>query len=53
MHRTDIRGTFLVDQQAGRRPRAGGAVISLSSSVLALALPGYSAHAATKGASRP
>ncbi|MFE2744653.1 SDR family oxidoreductase [Streptomyces scopuliridis] len=50
MHRTNIRGTFVVDQQAARRLRVGGAVINFSSSVLALALPGYSAYAATKGA---
>ncbi|MCL7375284.1 SDR family oxidoreductase [Streptomyces sp. 35G-GA-8] len=50
MHRTNIRGTFVVDQQAARRLRPGGAIINFSSSVLALALPGYSAYAATKGA---
>jgi 3-oxoacyl-[acyl-carrier protein] reductase len=50
MHRTNIRGTFVVDQQAARRLRAGGALINFSSSVLALAIPGYSAYAATKGA---
>jgi 3-oxoacyl-[acyl-carrier protein] reductase len=50
MHRTNIRGTFVVDQQAVRRLREGGAVINFSSSVLALALPGYSAYAASKGA---
>ncbi|MFI5759021.1 SDR family oxidoreductase [Streptomyces sp. NPDC051569] len=50
MHRTNIRGTFVVDQQAARRLRDGGAIINFSSSVLALALPGYSAYAATKGA---
>ncbi|MFK4225922.1 SDR family oxidoreductase [Streptomyces sp. NPDC019890] len=50
MHRTNIRGTFVVDQQAARRLRAGGAIINFSSSVLGLALPGYSAYAATKGA---
>ncbi|MEW5538841.1 SDR family oxidoreductase [Streptomyces cyaneofuscatus] len=50
MIRTNIRGTFVVDQQAARRVRAGGAVINFSSSVLALALPGYTAYAATKGA---
>ncbi|MFD5815504.1 SDR family oxidoreductase [Streptomyces sp. NPDC127038] len=50
MHRTNIRGTFVVDQQAARRLRAGGAIINFSSSVLALALPGYTAYAATKGA---
>ncbi|HET6859717.1 MAG TPA: SDR family oxidoreductase [Streptomyces sp.] len=50
MHRTNIRGTFVVDQQAARRLRGGGAIINFSSSVLALALPGYSAYAASKGA---
>ncbi|MFF0072891.1 SDR family oxidoreductase [Streptomyces sp. NPDC005494] len=50
MHRTNIRGTFVVGQQAARRLRGGGAIINFSSSVLALALPGYSAYAATKGA---
>ncbi|WP_392966311.1 SDR family oxidoreductase [Streptomyces sp. LN245] len=50
MHRTNIRGTFVVGQQAARRLRTGGAIINFSSSVLALALPGYTAYAATKGA---
>ncbi|MBZ9645682.1 SDR family oxidoreductase [Streptomyces sp. PSKA30] len=50
MHRTNIRGTFVVDQQAARRLRSGGAIINFSTSVLGLALPGYSAYAATKGA---
>ncbi|MGW7286832.1 SDR family oxidoreductase [Streptomyces sp. NPDC054847] len=50
MHRTNVRGTFVVNQQAARRLRSGGAVINFSTSVLGLALPGYSAYAATKGA---
>jgi 3-oxoacyl-[acyl-carrier protein] reductase len=50
MHRTNIRGTFVVDQQAARRLRSGGAIINFSTSILGLALPGYSAYAATKGA---
>lgn len=50
MHRTNIRGTFVVDQQAARRLRAGGAIINFSSSVVGLAIPGYAAYAATKGA---
>ncbi|MEU1195386.1 SDR family oxidoreductase [Streptomyces sp. NPDC005813] len=50
MHRTNIRGTFVVDQQAARRLRAGGALVNVSSSVLGLALPGYTAYAASKGA---
>ncbi|WP_329385397.1 SDR family oxidoreductase [Streptomyces sp. NBC_01716] len=50
MHRTNIRGTFVVDQQAARRLRNGGAIINVSSSVLGLAFPGYTAYAASKGA---
>lgn len=50
MHRTNIRGTFVVDQQAARRVRAGGAIINFSTSVTKLALPNYTAYAATKGA---
>ncbi|WP_031168595.1 SDR family oxidoreductase [Streptosporangium roseum] len=50
MHRTNIRGTFVVDRQAARRLRDGGAIINFSSSVLGLAMPGYAAYAATKGA---
>jgi 3-oxoacyl-[acyl-carrier protein] reductase len=50
MHRTNVRGTFVVSQQAARRVRAGGAIINFSSSVSKLALPTYTAYAATKGA---
>ena len=50
MHRTNIRGTFVVGQQAARRVRAGGAIINFSSSVVKIALPGYTAYAASKGA---
>ena len=50
MHRTNVRGTFVVDQQAARRLRPGGALINFSSSVIKLALPSYTAYAATKGA---
>jgi 3-oxoacyl-[acyl-carrier protein] reductase len=48
--RVNVRGTFVVDQQAARRLRGGGAIINFSSSVLKLALPTYTAYAATKGA---
>jgi 3-oxoacyl-[acyl-carrier protein] reductase len=37
--RTNLRGTFVVDQQAARRVRCGGAIINFSSSVLALQAP--------------
>ncbi|KRC51965.1 3-ketoacyl-ACP reductase [Leifsonia sp. Root227] len=50
MHRTNIRGTFVVDQQAARRVRAGGAIINFSTTVTKLAIPGYAAYAASKGA---
>jgi 3-oxoacyl-[acyl-carrier protein] reductase len=50
MHRTNIRGTFVVSQQAARRLRRGGALINFSSSVVKLAFPGYTAYAATKAA---
>jgi 3-oxoacyl-[acyl-carrier protein] reductase len=50
MHRTNIRGTFVVCQQAARRVRAGGAIINFSSTVVKLALEGYTGYAATKGA---
>jgi 3-oxoacyl-[acyl-carrier protein] reductase len=50
MHRTNIRGTFVVNQQAARRVRPGGAIVNLSTSVKLLALPTYSAYAASKGA---
>ncbi|SMD26419.1 SDR family oxidoreductase [Kibdelosporangium aridum] len=50
MHRTNIRGTFVVNQQAASRLRRGGALVNFSSSVVRLALPTYTAYAATKGA---
>jgi 3-oxoacyl-[acyl-carrier protein] reductase len=50
MHRTNVRGTFVVGQQAARRVRDGGAIVNFSTSVTKLALPTYSAYAATKGA---
>jgi 3-oxoacyl-[acyl-carrier protein] reductase len=47
--RTNLRGTIVVDQQAVRRLRNGGALINVSSSLTKLARPGYSAYSATKG----
>ena len=47
--RTNLRGTIVVDQQAIRRLRSGGALINVSSSLTKLARPGYSAYSATKG----
>lgn len=50
MHRTNVRGTAVVDQLAARRLNSGGAIINFSSSVTKLAFPGYAPYAATKGA---
>ena len=50
MHRTNVRGTFVVAQQAARRIRDGGAIITFSTSVVGLALPTYGAYSASKGA---
>jgi 3-oxoacyl-[acyl-carrier protein] reductase len=50
MIRTNIRGTFVVDQLAARRVREGGAIVNFSSSVVKLAMPTYAPYAATKGA---
>jgi 3-oxoacyl-[acyl-carrier protein] reductase len=49
MIRTNLRGTFVVNQQAARRVRSGGAIVNFSSSVVKLAFPAYTAYAATKG----
>jgi 3-oxoacyl-[acyl-carrier protein] reductase len=48
--RTNVRGTFVVDQQAVRRIRSGGAIINFSTSVIKRALPTYATYAASKGA---
>jgi len=50
MLRTNVRGTLAVAQQAARRVRRGGAIVTFSSTVVLLALPTYAAYAATKGA---
>ncbi|MCH0564161.1 MULTISPECIES: SDR family oxidoreductase [unclassified Streptomyces] len=50
VHRTNVRGTFAVAQQAARKIREGGAVITFSTSVVGLAFPGYGAYSASKGA---
>lgn len=50
LHRTNIRGTFVVAQQAVRRLRTGGALVNFSTSVVGLAFPTYGAYSASKGA---
>ncbi|MZE78474.1 SDR family oxidoreductase [Streptomyces xinghaiensis] len=50
VHRTNIRGTFVVAQQAARRLRAGGSFVGFSTSVVGTRFPAYGAYAASKGA---
>jgi 3-oxoacyl-[acyl-carrier protein] reductase len=50
VHRTNIRGTFVVDREAARRVRTGGAIVNFSTSVTRLHQPTYTAYAASKGA---
>src|SRR5690349_12494821 len=50
LHRTNIRGSFVVAREAARRLRNGGAFVALSTSVVGLQFPGYGAYAASKGA---
>lgn len=50
LHRTNIRGTFVVAQQAARRLRSGGAFVGFSTSVVGTQFPAYGAYAASKAA---
>jgi 3-oxoacyl-[acyl-carrier protein] reductase len=50
LHRTNIRGTFVVAREAARRVRAGGSITLFSTSVVGTYLPTYGAYAASKGA---
>ena len=50
MHRTNIRGTFVISQQAARRARAGGAIINFSTTVTRTSFPTYGAYVASKAA---
>jgi 3-oxoacyl-[acyl-carrier protein] reductase len=50
MLRTNVRGAFLVNQQAMRDVRSGGAIINLSSAGTRGTAPGYSVYVATKAA---
>ena len=50
IHRVNVRGTFVVDQQAARRVRAGGSIVNVSSSMVRFAPPALSAYAASKSA---
>ena len=48
--RTNVRGTFVVSQQAARRVREGGAIINFSTSVTRTQFPNYGAYVASKSA---
>ncbi len=50
LQRVNVRGTFVVNQQASLHLRDGGAIVNFSSSVVGLALPSYAAYAASKSA---
>lgn len=50
MHRTNIRGTFVVSQLAANRLRGGGALINFSTSVTRTQFPNYGAYVASKAA---
>ncbi len=50
MHRTNVRGTFVVSQLAANRLRAGGALVNVSTSVTRTRFPTYGAYAASKAA---
>ncbi|MFI6508865.1 SDR family oxidoreductase [Streptosporangium sp. NPDC050855] len=50
VQRTNVRGTFVVNQAAARVVRAGGSVVNFSTSVTRLQQPTYGAYAASKGA---
>lgn len=50
MHRTNIRGTFVVSQLAANRLRAGGALINFSTTVTRAQFPTYGGYVASKAA---
>ena len=50
IHRVNVRGTFVVNQQAARRVRDGGSIVNLSSSMVRVAPPSLGAYAASKSA---
>ncbi|MGW7821630.1 SDR family oxidoreductase [Streptomyces puniciscabiei] len=50
LHRTNVRGTFVVARQAARSLRRGGSFVAFSTSVVGLAFPAYGAYSASKGA---
>ncbi len=50
IHRVNVRGAFVVNQQAARRVRDGGSIVNVSTSMVRVAPPALSAYAASKSA---
>ena len=50
MHRTNIRGTFVVSQLAANQLRSGGAIVNFSTTVTRTSFPTYGAYVASKAA---
>jgi len=50
VHKVNVLGSFAILKEAAARIRDGGAIITLSSSVIGLALPGYGGYASSKAA---
>nr|UKS68068.1 SDR family oxidoreductase [Lactococcus garvieae] len=50
IQRINVRGTFVVSQQAALKVRPGGAIINFSTSVTRTSFPNYSAYVASKAA---
>jgi 3-oxoacyl-[acyl-carrier protein] reductase len=50
LYEVNVVATFAVLREAARRVRNGGAIITLSSSAIGLALPGYGAYVSSKAA---
>ena len=50
VYAVNVRGSFLVAQQAARRVREGGAILTFSTSAIALARPGYAVYTSSKAA---
>jgi 3-oxoacyl-[acyl-carrier protein] reductase len=48
--RVNTRGTFIVNREAARHLRNGGAIVNLTSSVVGSALPAHGTYAASKAA---
>lgn len=46
----NVKGSFNTMREAARRLTRGGRIINFSTSIIGLAMPGYSGYAATKGA---